>query len=253
MMVSVHFNRYVLLLFLVILVQELGPEGEDSHGAEGRGDEDGEDSQSEDLRPHALPLRPAVLHHVVQEDGAEGGLHRGLGHPGEGHEDLLLCVESAAGDSEVGADHPAGEGAEEHEDAEPDLGGVDLVHLDLGADQGKDDGLEDDPHLGEGVGDGVVVSPAFPPPLHGGDKGEDDGGKATGTVVVDEVGAVQGYQATAEQDQPPGRRIGVGRGGGWHICTAMLGLEDDTKKSWTLPTPSHRKNAQWGLSLAGIH
>ncbi len=44
-------------------------------------------------------------------------------------------------------------------------------HLNLGANESEDDRLEDDPHLLEDGGHGVVVAPARLAPLHGGHKG----------------------------------------------------------------------------------
>merc|ERR1739848_297023 len=65
-----------------------------------------EDSQGQDLLSHRLPVILAVLDAVVQEHRAQGRLHRRLGHPGEGHEYLLLGVESPTRYGEVSADHP---------------------------------------------------------------------------------------------------------------------------------------------------
>ena len=55
------------------------------------------------------------------------------------------------------------------------------MYLDFCADERKDDRLEDDPHLLEDGGDGVVVPPPGLPPLHGGHEGQDDGGQAAGS------------------------------------------------------------------------
>ena len=121
----------------------------------------------------------------------------------ECHEDLLLDVELAAHDGHVGADHPDDEGDELNQDGHAQGLEVDLVHLDLGADEGEDDWLEDDPHALEGLGDGVVVSPAHAPPLDAGHEGHDDGSEAARAVVVDQVRSEQGDQAATEKYQPP--------------------------------------------------
>ena len=89
------------------VVQQEGSQGQDADRAQGGRDEDGEDGQGEDLLSHRLPLVLPVLDAVVQEHRAQGRLHRRLRHPGEGHEDLLLGVESPARHGEVRADHPA--------------------------------------------------------------------------------------------------------------------------------------------------
>ena len=186
-----HSGSHLVLLGFVL--QQLWSKSQDGDGAQGGGDEDGQDGQGEDLLPQRLPLSSSVLEGVVQEDGTQGSLDSGLWHPGKGHEDLLPGVQVAAGDSEEGANHADGKGAKEDDDSQTDLGRVDLVHLDLCPDEGKDDWLEDDPHLGERVGHRVVVAPALPPPLHGGHKGQNDSGEPSSTIVVDQVGAVQGY------------------------------------------------------------
>ena len=192
------------------LVEEPGPQEEDGDGAQRGGDEDGEDGQGQDLPAHGLPLHLAALPGHVEEDRPNRRLHRGLRQPGEGHEDLLLGVEDAAGDGDDDADHAEEQRPEEDDEAATRGVQLDLVHLHLGADQGEEDRLEDDPHLAEGVGDGVVVGPALLPPLDGRGEGHDDGGEAAGAVVVHEVGAVTGDHPAAEHDSPP---VGVVRPG----------------------------------------
>jgi hypothetical protein len=56
-----------------------------------------------------------------------------------------------------------------------------MMYLDFCTDERKDDRLEDDPHLLEDGGDGVVVPPPGLTPLHGGHEGQDDGGQAAGS------------------------------------------------------------------------
>ena len=80
---------------------------QDADRAERSRDQNREDSQSENLLTHRLPLLLAVLDAVVEEHGAQGGLDCSLWHPGERHEDLLLVVERPARHSKVGPNHPA--------------------------------------------------------------------------------------------------------------------------------------------------
>ena len=210
---GVHVQRLLRVLRLdLVLLEEARAEGEDGDRAQRRRDEDGEHGQGQDVVTHLQPLRlvAELLEvrgvqslHVVQEDGAQRGLHSGLGQPREGHEDLLLDVELAAHDGHVGADHPDDEGDEQNQDGHAQGLEVDLVHLDLGADEGEDDGLEDDPHPLEGLGAWVVVSPALAPPLDAGHEGHDDGGEPARAVVVDQVSSEQSDQAAAEKNQPP--------------------------------------------------
>ena len=46
-----------------------------------------------------------------------------------------------------------------------------------------------------------------PPPLDHGNKSKDDGGEASGTIVVDEMGAVAGDQTAAKDNAPPVQAI----------------------------------------------
>ena len=46
-----------------------------------------------------------------------------------------------------------------------------------------------------------------PPPLNHGNKSKDDGGKASGAIVVDEMGAVASDQTATEDNAPPAAAI----------------------------------------------
>ena len=45
---------------------------------------------------------------------------------------------------------------------------LDDGYLDLSSDETEEERLEDDPHLSQALGHGIVVSPALPPPAYSG-------------------------------------------------------------------------------------
>ena len=134
-------------------------------------------------------------------------MNSGFGQPGERHEDFLFHVELSSHHGDIRSEHSDDQSQEQNQERIAEGSGVDLVHLDLCSNEGKDDGLEDDPHPLECFGDWVMVPPALRSPLHPGNKGHDDGGQTSGSVEVDEMSSEESNESPAKQDQPPAIRI----------------------------------------------
>ena len=73
---------------------------------------------------------------------------------------------------------------------------INPIDLNLSTDQGENNGLQNDPHAFECLGDWIMISPAFSSPLHSSHKSHDDCCKTSSSIVVDQMGSKKSDQTS---------------------------------------------------------
>ena len=97
---------------------------------------------------------------------------------------------------------------DDNDHSEAEHVGVEFIRVDLGPDEGEEQGLEEAPGRGQVRTHRVVVAPALSPPAETDNKGHDEDGERPGSGEVEVRETEQSEKAASHEDNQPLARAG---------------------------------------------